>query len=116
MSKHTKGSWRVYKTFDRPLYNKDYDDYHLDHSIHNENDTLIATVHYCNNEDKAKVGYLRALTVEEMEANAKLIAAAPELLEAARIGIQLWKIAQQYEGLENVDCMKIADAIKKATE
>ena len=78
--KGTKGEWKV------KVGNWDY-------SVN----IYSAKIHIChaygrlNNDDE------HVSSVEEMEANAKLIAAAPELLEALQIAVKNMRLADEIE-------------------
>lgn len=91
MSKHTPGPWLT----DR----------------NNVHAGRIATIHHCENNDWVEIWTdkwaMTGLGEQEQEANARLIAAAPDLLYALQYTIQ------QLPGLASVSC--VAAALAKAT-
>ena len=95
-TKHTKGEWIVYEWKTEGI-----DFYHI--RIGKKFTDLITTVHRWK-------GYIDK---RECKANAKLIAAAPELLEACHKAMELIRF-QNLEDAPVVD--EIEKAIKKATE
>lgn len=114
---HTPGPWRVVRVFNSPLKDPHDGTEHLSHDIHSESGFYLADVHYLNDTRVEKVGFLRPLDRREMEANAKLIAAAPELLDTLRvIRDSFWSEGEPLQ--ERIDYLKdlAAEAIKKATE
>ena len=106
-NKHTPGPWLVsYNTFDSGE----------DHGIYKDGDFDIKGLQI------AVVSGLptssNTTTEDEGKANAKLIAAAPELLQAAKDLLQIVKLYNQ-EGTETLHGRIIASAertIRKATE
>ena len=72
-TKHTPGPWFADKLEDRNAYNIFMPGY----------SSAGASVHFCANATGCMGG-------EEVQANARLIAAAPELLEALRAIVNLW--------------------------
>jgi len=102
--KHTKGEW---------IYNQN-NEWPFDAYIEN-NDILITSLsmrHYSTDDNAISDVIKRDPLNKEVIANAKLIAAAPELLEAL---IELSKAAYDGRGLE-ASREKARQAIKKATE
>ena len=95
--KHTKGNWETKETsgvFDIYCY------------IHMHGDVLIGTIYKRDQND-------RYFGTEEAEANAKLIAAAPEMLEA----LQWIEHHALQKGCNKESLKAVAkEAIKKATE
>ena len=93
-TKHTQGEWSVSKTVN-------------DYAIHTEGSPKDIALVY---------EYSRAIPKEEAEANAKLIAAAPDLLQSLRQFIH----SVQHEGVINgrVVCAvrNAEDIIRKATQ
>lgn len=83
-TKHTKGEWRINKTHDSPILVQDKSDgrewYHNNIYIHGNDNRIVCNVSY--NTDTINMGYGTNNSIQLWEANAKLIAAAPELLEA----------------------------------
>lgn len=80
--KGSKGKWEIYKCFEKPLTSTtdegvEFD--HLEHWIFDSNNKRLGAVNY---QSKKLPGFSEVDSIEEFEANAKLIAAAPELLEA----------------------------------
>lgn len=92
-TKHTKGKWEA----DKADLNNDF--LIWDTQLENDIPKLIARVQY---ED---------VTDEEQEANAKLIATAPELLEVL---IEVEKWASEF-GMGSIQYEKVINAINKAT-
>ena len=95
--RHTKGNWKWYKKNDMPEY---YSDLQGD-----EGEILSWAYVKPLNKDKEEYGY-----VEVSEANAKLIAAAPELLKAC---INIKESGVSYLTDDNNTFLN--QAIKKAT-
>lgn len=99
-TKHTKGKWRAISS---------YNDQKV--LVTNEKNYLLAHC-YAHVRETGN----QPLSLEEAEANAKLISAAPELLEALNNLVN----SCEYHGKRRIPDMKhIADAIeaiKKATE
>lgn len=89
-AKHTKGEWKA----------RNNDNYCLVYS------ELHGGITLCNHEGKHK---------EEHEANAKLIAAAPDLLEALQDLVSDYEFAGDYRNMGAL-VSKAKAAIKKATE
>ncbi|MFA5133116.1 MAG: hypothetical protein WC444_07355 [Candidatus Paceibacterota bacterium] len=90
--KHTQGEWKVHG---------------VDVYVHEKDRDYFCTV--------AKGGdYIR--TKEEKEANARLIASAPELLKACKDALRDLLIAQQRLGMETQTVKKLKQAIAKAEE
>lgn len=112
-TKHTKGKWRINKTHDSPILVQDKSDgrewYHNSIYIHGSDDRIICNVNY--NTDTTNMGYGTNNSIQLWEANAKLIAAAPELLEAL---IEVEKWASEF-GIGSIQYEKVINAIKKAT-
>lgn len=82
--KGTKGKWKVYEQFEAPLLTVCEESgnewHHLDYWIMNKDNKIIGDVKYQAETNSGGWGTVENLS--EMKANAKLIAAAPELLEA----------------------------------
>jgi hypothetical protein len=118
---HTPGPWKVYRLFNSPLKDPNDGTEHLSHEIHGPDNTYLASAYYCNNTDEKKIGRLRPLYRWEMEANAKLIAAAPELLEALQaLVMQVQKDCSMSSDPKYFDllqkCQNAMQAIQTATE
>lgn len=112
--KHTKGKWKVYEPFNAPLKSEDGLSEHLSHWILNEQNVFIADVGYNTVKNE---GLPLVDKVDEMKANAKLIAAAPELLEACNYFIELFQESDMRPEDEcNELYYKIKEAINKATK
>ena len=119
-TKHTKGLWSQRRTFNEPLFVRDEANdrewYSSTIDIHAENNRIIGHVEYqtdCENQGWGKVN-----KISEWEANAKLIAAAPEMLEAL-LEMREWYEANQHNVLGELTpiCFsKGLSAILKATE
>ncbi len=71
--KGTKGELRITET---PRFSDENNEYNGEFSIRNEDNEVFAQVHAYS---------FYKITIERAEANAHLIAAAPELLEALRV-------------------------------
>ena len=98
MSEHTPGPWET----DR----------------NNVHSAQIATIHHCLNNDWVEVWSPNAFAAseEEMEANARLIAAAPDLLEALQAALEYdYHAAAAGSARQMVIEEKILSAIAKAT-
>jgi hypothetical protein len=80
--KHTPGPWEIYRIFSDPIKNFHDRHEHLSHDIVTSDHVIIGSVIYMSNTNMAEVGVPRVSNRLEMEANAKIIAAAPEMLEA----------------------------------
>lgn len=102
----TKGEWKQRKLFDEPIEVVTETRQWLSSSIdiHDETGRIICEVKYKT--DTEKNGWGENETIEKWEANARLIAASPELLEAC--------IDMATNPRRNVD--KIIEAIEKATK
>ena len=113
--KHTKGEWKAHKMFDEPLLTKDMERdvewYHLSYYLMDENDKVIGNIQY-QTDIKNGGGFKTVNSLSEFEANAKLIAASPDLLEAAIIVCRALEIHNKQK-LTGYD--KLQQAIKKAT-
>lgn len=99
-TKHTPGPW-IYK------FNKTREKYKID-GLRWEGFARV----YAHTRD-AITG--KITNQEEGEANARLIAAAPELLEALQLALKTLKLNHQFFS-EWPECGVIESAIKKATE
>ena len=80
--KHTKGEWKQRKLFDEPLKSVNENGCGWIHNqiyIQGEDDRIICHVNYST--DHKDMGWGWNETIEKWEANAKLIAAAPEMLD-----------------------------------
>jgi hypothetical protein len=124
---HTPGPWEVYRVFSSPLRDPGAGTEHLTHDIHGPKNVYLASVHYCNDANKTRVGHLRPMDRWEMEANAKLIAAAPDMLDALHKAYEcinnLGDILNAMDAVSPEDVEKttpliraVTAAIKKATE
>ncbi len=91
--KGTKGEWFACCLEDKPHF-----------LFANETETTICA--FCQKQDLGK-----DLTLEEVVANAKLIAAAPELLEALQ---ELLKWTSHFPPAMNIEIEKANNAINKA--
>jgi hypothetical protein len=96
-TKHTQGKWRKSKTIN-------------DYSIYSENNH--------NNDIATVFQYSRSIPEDEAEANAKLIAAAPEMLEKLQsiINFHIKDNGQWVNDLTTDEIKEIQEAIKAATE
>ena len=112
---HTKGEWRIQEQFKKPLRTTDENGnewYHLSCWIFGEN-KIVASVPY---QTKAP-GYNYVDILSEMRANAKLIASAPELLEALIVAEEIiYDLNDRMEILVPDQLETIQSAIKKATQ
>ena len=98
-TKHTKGEWsRVHSKTKNGI------ETHINGGLGNQDDIC-------------QISKYVGMDKDEVEANAKLIAAAPELLEALQIAkcILDEKIGSSTETYGDIDVSKINKAIKKAT-
>lgn len=94
--KHTIGEWKMSNT----------PEYFVPKSSTIQIESDLSEGWICKVQNNGVIG------VEEGEANAKLIAAAPELLEACQRAMQ----TLEYENIYGQARMLLAVAIKKATE
>jgi len=109
--KHTKGDWWLAK--DKPFEE-------------NKTEYLVISGHSASSKNIARVFKAINVSKEEQEANAKLIAAAPELLEALikcekQLELAQARLSQSSNDDSKAQCYANArgaaqEAIKKATE
>lgn len=97
-SKHTKGEWSACCLKDRP------------HFVFGESGHITICGLYQKQE------MLNDLSDEELRANAKLIAAAPDLLEALNSMLNIFNRDLPEGSIGEMTCNKAINAIKKATE
>ena len=80
--KHTKGEWKQRKLFDEPLKSVNENGCGWIHNqiyIQGKDGRIICDVSYST--DHKDMGWGQNETIEKWKANAKLIAAAPEMIE-----------------------------------
>lgn len=109
-----KGEWRQRRLFNEPILvsNKDTGDewYHNEISIIDNTGRVICDVSYKTISPNEGWGHNE--TIKKWEANAKLIAAAPDLLNACKLVMS----SPRGETLSFQTLTALYDAIKKATE
>jgi len=115
MMKHTKGNWKQRKMFENPILvnlPEQAEFYSNTIDIVNGTGRIIASVDYQTNVKNQ--GWGKNDTIELWEANAKLIAAAPELLEVLMEIVDL-KYLSEYSDQDGLT-ERAEQAIKKVTE
>ncbi len=127
--KHTKGKWGLRKLFKDPIpvidteNNEEWFTNTID--VTNKSGRIIASLNYQT--DTKNQGWGKTNNIPEWEANAKLIAAAPKLLEALKMSYELLSLIENTIQDEKKLTPKIIEmlsnsidldyqAIKKATE
>jgi hypothetical protein len=88
--KGTKGEWKQRRAFESALFSRFEDGskewYHNQISVHDNTGRIICNVDYAT--DSENQGWGNNETTQKWEANAKLIAAAPDLLEALQLCLE----------------------------
>lgn len=114
-TKFTKGAWKQRRLFSNPIFIKDKNTgnewYHNEISIVDVTGRIICDIGYKTISPNEGWGHNE--TIEKWEANAKLIAASPDLFKACEEMIQYF----DSENLSQCDAYySIKNALKKATE
>ncbi len=112
MSKHTPGPWTEHVMTDRSVRNIEGRFETADITI-GSGETMVAVTEMRRAIGDHSIGYPCAKTVEEMEANARLIAAAPELLASLSAMLTYFGMDEDEWSKPVVD--KARAAIAKAT-
>ena len=114
-TKFTKGEWRQRRLLSEPLLIRSEDTgdewYHNEINIVDNTGRVICDVDY--NTISPNEGWGHNDTIEKWEANAKLIAAAPEMFEALK---SIYNDPETFNDMFGSQQDKIKSALKKATE
>lgn len=107
MSKHTPGPWAIEalryegaRIVAGPTYDK--------------SSRPVGWVAADDTMEEASTGRIREVMSDEANANARLIAAAPELLEALKLALTALKRVRNYAQIDDSGLEEMAEAIAKA--
>jgi hypothetical protein len=106
--KGTKGEWKQRRAFESALFSRFEDGskefYHNQISVHDNTGRIICNVDYAT--DSENQGWGNNETTQKWEANAKLIAAAPDLLEA----LQEMVLVFNRDDIDNAQHIRVGNA------